>query len=192
MYRLIRLSLLVAVVGSGGTGCGTDGEPGPGYADPCDTAMGPALGCPPAAPVSASSVTITDACHHLVSCGILAGEFLGNVSGECSISADCKGGQCLTTSNGDRCHYPYLDYQWCVGKFSGAEASVCGDTQEFTAGQVSSIIQCITTTPCASLGLQFWQKRISTDDRPELDKITCPDGKANWTATVCDYGLLRY
>lgn len=190
VFGLVGLALIAWIA----AGCGEDGKPSPGFADPCETPMGGAIGCPPATGGLPLVATVEQACQRLVSCGILAGEYLRSSSTSCSKSADCAGGQCLKNANGDdRCHYPYLDYRWCVGGLNPQEASLCGQTQSYSGGQVEATLQCIMTTPCTSLGLLFWQKRISSSDRPELDKITCPDGKTDyWTATVCDHGLLSY
>ena len=175
-----------------GFGCGEDGQPSPGFSDPCDTPMAGTIGCPATPGVRNTTPTTYDACQKLVSCGILAGEYLRRSSTSCSTSADCTGGQCLSTSDGDRCHWSYLDYRWCVGHLSNPGRDPCTNSQSFTDQQIESALQCIWTTPCTSLGLLFWQKRIS-QNRPELDKFTCADGEETiWTATICDYGLLEY
>lgn len=176
--------------------CGEDGKPRPGFADPCSTPMAGTLGCP-VAPSAATTVnpTIHDACHKLVACGILAGEFLHDSGRDCAESKDCPyGGECMVNGNGDRhCHNNYLDYHWCTGHLSNPGTHPCSNSLRFTSQQVDTAVQCIWSTPCASLGLLFWQKRISSSDRPELDKFTCSDGQeTTWTATTCDHGLLEY
>lgn len=189
--EMLKTSLLVLSAGVL-VACGEDGKPVPGYADPCDTPMAGTIGCPASTGVTSSQPTIEDACHKLVSCGILAGEYLSRSGTECSTGADCKGGECLETNDGNRCHWHYLDYRWCTGHLANPGNDPCGANQPFTAQQVESTVACISITPCASLGLLFWQKRIS-DNRPDLDKFTCADGeKTTWTATICDHGLLDY
>jgi hypothetical protein len=174
-------------------GCGEEGAPHPGYAEPCDTPMGGVLDCP-ASTRSGSMPTIHETCQRLVSCGILAAEELSSTGNDCSTSDDCSPGQhCLSTSSGDKCHSNRLDYQWCVVRLTTGYSSFCPGGQHFSQEQVDSIIRCIAATPCTSLGLTFEQKVSSSDHRPELDKFTCPDGKnATWTATICDHGLLDY
>jgi hypothetical protein len=184
-----------------GVGCGEDGEPGSGHYDPCDTPAAGAMGCPAGAPVTTATQTFTlfDACKKLVTCGILSSDWMGSVSGtECGSSDACKGGQCLPYSKGMRCHYPLLDYAWCVRRFTTPPSTGCTD-EEFTDQDIAAMLDCIAKTPCGPLGLPFSGKvnadnkqLVSSKDR-ELDKITCKNELTTiWTATICDHGLLRY
>lgn len=174
-------------------GCGEEGEPSPGYADPCLTAMGPTLGCP-SRPAAALQPTVAEACEKLVRCGILAREALQSTGNACSTSADCKGGQCIKDSQGrDRCHNNYLDYPWCVGRFSAPRADICNTSVLYSGEQVEAALECIAMVPCASLGLPLEQKYVSREHRPDLDKLTCKNQSTTaWTATICDHGLLSY
>jgi hypothetical protein len=188
MFRVVALSFCLAVL----FGCGEEGKPGPGYADPCETPMGPVLGCPPG-PTAPDLPSLYDACQRLVTCGILAAEWLGTRGDPCSQSSDCPGGQCLPTSDGDRCHYHRLDYRWCTSQLAARRTHPCDSNQSFTDQQVEMAVRCIVSTPCNALGLSFEEKLGSSDNRPDLDKYTCKDGENSfWTATICDHGLLRY
>lgn len=51
--------------------CVGEGEPQPGFVDPCRTPQAPLLGCPPPT-VGEQPFTIEDACRKLVDCGVLA------------------------------------------------------------------------------------------------------------------------
>jgi len=188
----VRAALAAALTGCC-LGCGEEDEPHPGYAEPCETPMRGVLGCPPAG-TQTPKPTGPEACARLVACGILAGEYYGSQGQECSASAECQGGKCLPTSSGQRCHYPYLDYEWCVSKLTDPRSDPCGSDQDFTALQVDSAVRCILSTPCGSLGLSFADKQQSSDKRGDLDKYTCKsDSKTTiWTATICDHGMLRY
>lgn len=192
MSKVVLVSVCLAVLGH--LGCGEEGKPGPGYADPCETAMGAVLGCPPG-PTSPDTPTIYDACQRLVACGILAAEWLGHHGDPCAQSSDCPGGQCLPGHEPgvDICHYHDLDYRWCTSQMATRRPHPCDSNQSFTDQQIEMAVRCIVSTPCNALGLSFEEKLRSSDNRPDLDKYTCKDGENSfWTATICDHGLLRY
>lgn len=147
--------------------CGDEGEPLPGYPDPCDTAAAALLGCPPSTgtwghgPRNAQT-----ACQRLVSCGVLAAE---------------------RKVNEGRDHY--LDYAWCAERLQspGAHSDPCGG-RRYTDGEVEAVIDCIHSTPCVSLGAALSDKGSSA----EPDSYQCANGETRRTATVCDQGLLSY
>lgn len=195
--------------------CGEDGEPGSGFYNPCETPAAGAVGCPTntttTSPSDPQSATLHDACKKLVTCGLLASEWYGDISGECSSSDTCATtpraketggpGKCLPSPSDKTktvCAYHRLDYTWCVARFSIPGASGC-TTQPFVDQDITSMIGCITSTQCGTLGLSLERKRFFLDHTQlpktefELDEITCKNGTTTiWTATICDHGLLRY
>ena len=147
--------------------CGDDGEPLPGYPDPCDTAAAALLGCPPSPGLSGPGPrSVQTACQRLVSCGVLAAE---------------------RKVNDGRDHY--LDYAWCAGRLHGpgAHSDPCGG-RRYTSAEVQTVIDCIHATPCVSLGAALSDK----GSRAEADSYQCANGETRRTATVCDHGLLSY
>jgi hypothetical protein len=175
--------------------CGDDGDARSGSADPCNSIVGPALGCPARAekpqPVA---MTIGAACDKLVQCGVLAGEFFGRGSStDCSGDDDCGTGVCLANSEGVRtCRYHHLDHFWCVSNFDDRRTDPCNDRHVYSAEELAATLRCIERTSCGALGLPFSEKRVSQSRRAEFDKYTCKDGDSVFTATICDHGLLAY
>jgi hypothetical protein len=175
--------------------CAQEREPHAGYSDPCSTAISGALGCPAAAPLQ--DPDLYQACSTLVGCGILADSYLHNSGNDCVDSNDCdktRGGECLQISSGTKCHYPYLDFFWCTSRFiTPPRTDPCDEKQSYTEEHAQNAVACIVATPCASLGLNFSDKHLSSERRPKLDEYTCKDGKKKiWTASVCDQGILNY
>jgi hypothetical protein len=203
MLKLLITGLLVILV----AGCGETGKPNPGYGDPCDTAAAGLLGCPAVSGPSQAVTAVADACRKLVVCGVLAESYMQSSGTACENSSTCTGagGECLVTPKGEStCHYPTLDYWWCVRRLqlTSTVTNPCDDKGRFTAEHVQQAIACIEATPCASLGLSFATKRLSpctsettpgTPCRTAMDEITCADQTHTaWTATTCDYGMLSY
>jgi hypothetical protein len=191
------LGALAAALALGG--CGDETKPHPGYADPCTTAMAGTLGCPVSATTpGARPPTVDEACRKLVSCGILAGEFLTDSGTACASSKECTatGAECVANSQGAlRCHNPTLDFTWCVVKLSLPRGATdpCDQNVPFSVEHVQAALACIGSTPCGALGATFADKRLQRSQRPEIDKYTCSDGvHFRWTATTCDFGLLAY
>ncbi len=175
------LSLGIGVIPAS-TGCGADGDdpnhadnPVPGYADPCQTPMGGAIGCP-ASPSTSPSSRPEDACAHLVSCGILATQH-----------------EVQTGSGSSRHWVHYLDYRWCVDRFRDPPDRRCSVGGSYGIGEVTAAVQCILATSCGALGAPLSQKDQSSSRRPETDSYFCADGTTKiWTATSCDHGILYY
>jgi hypothetical protein len=191
-FRLIACALLV-------TGCGDVGSATPGYADPCTTPMGGAMSCPATSPNLPQDFTIVDACRKLVTCGILASTYRPTSGTDCENSNICEanrrnsGGECLVTPKGaSKCHYPFLDYWWCVRRLTQPSSDPCDSNTIFTSNHVQEAVACIGVTPCASLGLPFAAKVSSQSTRPTMDKYTCMNNSTVWTSTTCDFGLLYY
>jgi hypothetical protein len=189
--------------------CGEDAHPGSGYSSPCDTPAFGAMGCPARPPSTSNSVTIYDACNKLVSCGVLANEWFGYSSGDCSTAASCANtstaratggpGRCIKSGNNQRCYYHAMDYAWCVARFSTPGSHPCAG-KPFVSDDIKSILSCIASTPCSTVGLALDDRYSRSTSRPHLrprkeresDKITCNNNHIYWTATTCDQGLLRY
>jgi len=153
-----------------GVGCGDEGKPTPGFAGPCDTPMAAVVGCPAAGAGSLAPLAAIDgACDRLVSCGILAAEY-------------------LVPAGGSREHR--LDYRWCVDLLRQPPNDPCAGTR-LDADVRDAAVACILTTPCTALGLPLSQK-LKGSERDPLDRYSCNNDTAIWTATVCDHGLLRY
>ncbi len=182
-------------------GCGDDFTANSGYADPCTTTMAGILGCPAASPAP-KVPTVHDACQKLVSCNILAGDFLDLEWTECIDNVSCNarpGGECHPHRDTHRCYYPFLDYQWCYHRLTDLAALTdpCDRDQHPDEKAVQRAIECIAVTACPAMGLSFTEKRknqdAEEDSRPEKDTYTCSDGETKvWTATICDFGLLSY
>ena len=180
-------------------GCGEDAAPHPGFRGPCETAVGPVFGCPASGAVGTSAfgpgveATIIDACNRLVSCGQLSAERLVAGASECQSDSDCGTGECLPNKdNAPRCHFHSLDLLWCVERLSKGRADPCDGERDFDQIEVAATLSCIVETSCESLGLPFPEKLLGRDNRADVDKYTCNDGKTVFTATVCDHGLLSY
>lgn len=190
--------------------CGEDAQPGSGYSSPCDTPAAGAMGCPARPPSSTTnSLTIYDACNKLVGCGVLASEWFGYQSGDCSTASSCANtstaratggpGRCIKVGNNQRCAYHYMDYAWCVARLSTPGSHPCAG-KPFVSDDINAILSCIANTPCGNLGLamddRYIRNNMSLNLRPrkdrESDKITCNNNHRYWTATACDQGLLRY
>ena len=176
--------------------CGESGKPSPGFAAPCTTPMAGVLGCP--AQVSSNveiDSVVVDACRRLVTCGILAANNLEASGTGCDTSSNCeqnRGGECIATSSGQRCHYPNLDYWWCTHRFLGRPNDPCDDSA-YSQTHLDTAVDCILSTEsCQALGLSFSEKKVSAEHRSDLDKYSCKDGKVRWTATICDNGILSY
>lgn len=147
--------------------CGDEGEPLPGYPDPCDTAAAALFGCPPSPGTwNQGPRTAQTACQRLVSCGVLAAERRVNEA---------------------RDHY--LDYAWCVERMQtpGRHSDPCGG-RRYTGSEIDAVIDCIHSTPCVSLGNALSDKGSGA----EADSYQCANGETRRTATVCDHGLLSY
>lgn len=175
--------------------CGERGTPRPGFTDPCDTAMNGVLDCPIIEPVSDSEYSIPLACHKLVNCGILAFSYLRAEGQSCPATPcdESRGGECLEASQDQkRCHYPYLDYRWCVQRLNYPQ-SPCGHGPNVNVQNVAEAVRCIMETQCLSLGAEFSDKLSANHSAADLDKHQCPaDNNPHWTATTCDFGLLNY
>lgn len=156
--------------------------------------MAGAMGCPAATNTPQQPYDHFDACGKLVTCGVLAADYLSSTGTSCSKSSDCQGGTgvCIRNSQGqNRCAYHRLDYSWCVAQFVTTPSDPCSGLR-YSASQVSAIIDCIRQTPCEAMGLPFAAKQLGTD-HTALDSFTCSSAsERRRTATVCDNGLLRY
>jgi hypothetical protein len=197
MSESFRLVAGVVICGAL-VGCGDVGSATPGYAEPCMTPMAGAMGCP-APPSMPQDTTISDACRKIVACGILAGSYRQNSGTDCENSNICEsnrrgaGGECLVTPKGaSKCHYPFLDYWWCMRRLTQPSGDPCDGNTSFTSYHVQEALACIAVTPCASLGLPFAAKVSSQSTRPTMDKYTCKNNSTVWTSTTCDSGLLYY
>jgi hypothetical protein len=177
-------------------GCGDFGQPGAGYSDPCATPMGPVLGCREGAgqaPLSAG-----EACRKLVSCGILADDYLLPLAQRCTSDADCGthlGRKCRAGPSGELvCYYHQLDLFWCTYQLTHITTDPCDRNRSYTAAQVRNALSCIQATSCQGLGLLLTDKLVSSIWRKELDYYTCDNDSRTsiWTATICDHGLLYY
>ena len=162
-FRAMAIVVALPLCGA----CGDDGEPAPGYPDPCDTAASALLGCPPAAgPWHENPRTIETACQRLVSCGLIAAERKDDNGGDQS-----------------------LGYAWCVARLQapGSHGDPCGG-RRYTLGEVDAAVDCIHATPCTALGAAFSDKGSDA----QADNYQCANGETRRTATVCDHGLLSY
>lgn len=169
--ELLVWGLLVTALALTLAGCGDDGKPTPGFAGPCDTPMAAVLGCPAGSSGTVAPVpTIEAACERLVTCGILAAEY-------------------LVPSGTTREHR--LDYRWCVDQLRQLPNDPCAGTR-LDADLRDGAVACILTTACTALGLPLAEKLKGGTERPPLDRYSCKNDTAVWTATVCDHGLLRY
>lgn len=192
-YFILVAGLIAPLMG----GCGDGIAPEPGYSDPCQTPMGPVLGCPPGNG-SPSLSTVADACRRLVGCGVLADINLVASNKRCSKEADCDEGageHCMYHSSGKKfvCHLPHLDLRWCVGRLSTGSVDPCDPARGYTAEQLRGIIHCMSVRSCSALGLPFHAKVAPRAVREPLDSYQCFGKQLTiWTATVCDLGLLHY
>lgn len=180
-------------------GCGEDTKPHPGYASPCDTPAAGVLGCPLGPGSPAGSFTLADACRKLVTCGVLAESYYGQVGDICQNNGTCdsrRDGKCLPRGNETRCHYHLLDYYWCVANLQDLGSDPCDGSDHPTPlrpEHAQEVADCIRVTTCAALGAPVNEKLQGTAQRPAIDKQLCADGKTTiWTATTCDLGLLTY
>ncbi len=178
-------------------GCSDDKEPQTGYTDPCATPLAGPLGCPLSRQIPSSDHTIFDACSRLVDCGILSAEYFKRTEQGCINDLECGSGKCLTTKdNQQKCYYHYLDYLWCVNRFSSIGADPCAKDKNFNSGDLSSAVFCIMTTPCNALGLPFALKldpAKNLDSDAQQDTFMCQNGKYYIaTATTCEQGILDY
>lgn len=100
---------------------------------------------------------------------------------------------CRSDDEGNlRCFRHYLDTHWCIVVFSEAPSDPC-DGHHYSRAEIDSVLSCIQALSCSALGLPRGQKALSGEQRPPLDRYTCPDGTSQrWTATICDNGILAY
>ncbi|MBK8482108.1 MAG: hypothetical protein IPL40_13225 [Proteobacteria bacterium] len=165
---LVGLSLVGLSVA--GLGCGDEGKPQPGFAAPCDSPMAAVAGCPTTGSANlAPPAALERACERLVTCGILAAEY-------------------LVPSGSGRIHQ--LDYRWCVDALANPANNPCAGTR-LDEDLRDAAVACILTTPCTALGLPLDQK-LKGSQREPMDRYNCKNNTTVWTATTCDHGLLRY
>ena len=145
--------------------------------------MAAVLGCPAGAQsvLGQSAQTPEEACAKLLSCSILAEERFTAVKDK---DGKVTGYTTLTPA--------HLDYEWCVSRLRRPPAMPCVSDAVFGPEHVAAAIRCIMATTCPGLGLQIHRKVAPPEQREGLDLYLCPDNAKVWTATTCDYGILRY